>query len=80
MAQMPTYKFILLGDLDVGKTSFLLRLKYGRFVENITDECTGSDCLEYTQVVDGTTVKVRSIIKIGGRGWGGGGGGGGGME
>ena len=58
MAQMPTYKFILLGDLDVGKTSFLLRLKYGRFVENITDEYTGSDHLEYTQVVDGTEVKV----------------------
>ena len=62
MAQnIPTYKLILLGDLDVGKTSFYLRLKHGTFVERNhtkTDEFPWSDRLEYTHIVDETTVKV----------------------
>ena len=55
-----SYKFILLGDLDVGKTSFFLRLKNGTHDGRNTAayRCAESDHLERTQVVDGATVKV----------------------
>ena len=59
---LPTYKFILLGDLGVGKTTFFLQLKHGRYIDSDTDQFTGSDHLEYTQVVDGTKVKVSRKV------------------
>ena len=65
MAQpMSRYKFVLLGDQNVGKTSFFLRLKHDRFVQNITDELSELDHLEYTQIVDGTTVTVSTCPDV----------------
>lgn len=43
----------------MGKTTFFLRLKYDRYIETESNEFTGQDHLEYSQVVDGTTVKVN---------------------
>ena len=70
MAQLlsPSYKIILLGDLGVGKTAYFRRLKCDTFIESDTDELNGSlrsDVLEWTQVVDGTTVKVRHAESLG---------------
>ena len=62
-----TYKFILLGDLDVGKTSFFLRLKHGTYDQDNAYRGAEPDQLEYTLVVDGDTVKVQSHVQMSSR-------------
>ena len=38
-----TYKIILLGETDVGKSSFFVRYRDGRFVENLSGITVGLD-------------------------------------
>ena len=50
------YKIVLLGEVDVGKTTFFLRIRDGVFV-NITGFTTSGECTSSVQIADGQ-VKV----------------------
>lgn len=56
------YKIILIGDPNVGKTCYFLRVRDGNFIE--TDELrttilSGVEFFQYTMKIDGYNVTVR---------------------
>ena len=56
------YKIILLGDSNVGKTSFFTRVKSGMFFEDPSFRLRTVDSLLYEMEVDGTRVTVSYYV------------------
>lgn len=61
---VPRYKIALLGDAGVGKTTLLMRLHTGRFIdtESPTFTLCGRDTIQYEVSVDNTRVEVSAAL------------------
>lgn len=69
-----TYKVILLGEPGVGKTSFFLRIRDGRFVDRESVTVTADVC-DKTVRLEGSdsdsTIQVYNYVRVWGRPGGG---------
>lgn len=56
----PENKIVLIGDVEVGKTSIFTRFKTGQFTENAAPQTRKEADCKKTVTVDGKKVTVRS--------------------
>ena len=59
MASGDDNKIVLIGDLDVGKTSIFTRLKTGRFSDNVEPQTRKEADCKTSIMVNGKEVMVR---------------------